>query len=77
MAYKILHDWWTECSACGGNAEMSEPIHLRGGRKPGQNHPTKHWIDTSESTLEHLNGCLVIFDEPDVRVHQTGRGLVG
>jgi hypothetical protein len=65
LARKIIHAWWTECSECGGNADLTESMHLRGGRVPGQNNPTRNWIDTSKSSLSHLNGCLAEFDEPD------------
>lgn len=65
MAHKIIHSWWTECSECGGNADFNEDSHIHGGLVPGQNTPTRNWIDNSESTLEHTNGCRAVFDEPD------------
>lgn len=60
MAYKILHDWHTECSACGGNASINEDRHTSGGPDPGGTHGPAN----PRSYLNEKNGCGAMFDEP-------------
>lgn len=59
MAHRIVHDWWTECSACGGNALMEgEDSHVHGG-------PGRGGMGCGpDSTLGQTNGCGAAFDEP-------------
>jgi hypothetical protein len=64
MAYRIIHDWWTECSACGGNAILEgEDSHIHGGPDPGGSMGPRG----ERSYLDQTNGCRASFNEPEVR----------
>jgi hypothetical protein len=66
MAYRIIHDWWTECSSCGGNATLEgEAAHIHGGPDVGGSMgPTNE-----RSYLGRENGCGAQFDEPSKHIY--------
>jgi len=58
MAKKIDHGWWTECSACGGNADPDDTSHVKGG--PDKGGPMGPRND--RSALSENNGCRAPFE---------------
>ena len=62
MANLIINDWFSKCSACGGNADPQENSHISGG--PGTPY-------TQGSSLGSKNGCR----EPFTQVIHEGRAM--
>lgn len=54
-AIQLVHDWWTECSECHGNAKWGEPTHLHGGPHGGG------LTCKLDSYLDKTNGCGAVF----------------
>lgn len=61
MARKIDRDWWTKCSACGGNADPNESSHIHGGPDAGGSFGP----DNPRSYLDETNGCGAAFEGGD------------
>lgn len=60
-AHPIDRGWWTECSACGGNADPHEDAHIHGGPDPGGSQGPRDM----RSALSATNGCGARFVQPE------------
>lgn len=68
MALLIVGAWFSQCSACGGNADVAEDRHLHGGPAKGRYSPNPG------STLNDSNGCGAVFN---ARVDEDGNPIAG
>lgn len=68
MAVLIVGAWFSRCSDCGGNADMTEDRHVHGGPSVGRYSPNPG------STLADTNGCGAVFTD---RVDENGDPING